>query len=113
MKNCRVLLVSDSPLFIEAINRLLAEEDIYVTATASNIEEARLVVDTQEIDAIIVDHHDAHQQDTEIVAHLISHKQECQIIFLTMAGNQMIVHHRERVENVTPADLVGAIRSSR
>jgi hypothetical protein len=28
---------------------------------------------------------------------------------LTLSGNQMIVHHRERVENITPQDLVRAI----
>ena len=41
---------------------------------------------------------------------LISNNRACQFVFLTAAGNEMIVHHRERIENVAPADLVSAIR---
>ena len=113
MKNCRVLIVSESPLFTDAISRLLAEANINVVAVAKNLEEARTFLGEQEIDAIVIDHNDAQPQDTEIVGYLISNSKECQIIFLTMAGNQMIVHHREQIENVTPADLVDAVRFSK
>ncbi len=110
MNNRRVLIVSEHPLFAEAIMRLLQEENINVVAKANNVREARSILNTQEIEAVVVDYDDPQLRDAEVVSHLVGSDEERQVVFLTLAGNQMIVHHRERVENVTPADLVEAIR---
>jgi len=111
VKNCRVLIVSASPLFADAICRLLEQEGISVVATASSLEEAGLIRKSQPIDATVINHDDTQLQDAAVVSELMHNQEARQIVFLTLAGNQMIVHHRERIENVTPADLIGAIRS--
>ncbi len=110
LNNRRELNVSEHPLFAEAIMRLLQEENINVVAKANNVREARSILNTQEIEAVVVDYDDPQLRDAEVVSHLVGSDEERQVVFLTLAGNQMIVHHRERVENVTPADLVEAIR---
>jgi DNA-binding NarL/FixJ family response regulator len=105
------LIVSGHPLFAEAITRVLQEEGIHIVATANNLAEARPILNVQEVDAIVVDHDDAQPWDGEVVSQLVDSDEKRPVIFLTLTANQMIVHHRERVENVTPEDLVRAIRS--
>lgn len=109
-KNCRVLIVSSHALFAEAIFRLLQEQGIEVVAKVGTLAEAEIVLQTLIVEAIVVDYDDPHLRDSEVVAHLVGDDEERQVIFLTLAGNQMIVHHREKVKNVTPADLISAIR---
>ena len=110
MKHCRVLIISGHPLFAEAITCVLKEEGIDIVAVVGTLAEAQAILETQPVEAIVVDHDDAQLRDGEVVSHLVGSDEERQVVFLTLSGNQMIVHHRERVENVTPADLVGAIR---
>ena len=110
MRDCRILLVSNHPLFAEAITRLLQEQDISVVAEVSNLEKAQSVLKAQKVQTIIVDQDDARLQDTTVVSHLLDTQDERQVIFLSLNDNQMIRHHRECVENVTPSDLVAAIR---
>jgi len=109
-KNCRVLIVSSHPLFAEAISRLLQEQGIEVEAKVSTLEEAETTLQKVIVEAIVVDYDDPELRDSEVVSHLVGDDEERQVIFLTLAGNQMIVHHREKVKNVTPADLISAIR---
>ena len=113
MKACRALIVSPSPLFADAISLMLKAEHVIVVAAVSSLDEAKLTLLDQPIDTIIVDHDSSQLQDFDIISHLIHGNRAGRAVFLTMAGNQMIVHHREQVENVTPADFVNAIRSSR
>lgn len=110
MKRCRVLIISGHPLFAEAISRLLQVEGIEVVARADSLESALPLVKSQAVEAIIVDHDDPNLRDAEVVAQLVGDDEERQVIFLTLTGNQMIVHHRERLENVTSDDLVRALR---
>ena len=109
-KNRRVLIVSNHPLFAEAISRLLQEQGIEVVAKVNTLAEAESSLQTLEIEAIVVDYDDPELRDSDVVSHLVGDDEERQVIFLTLAGNQMIVHHREKVKNVTPADLISAIR---
>lgn len=109
-KNCRVLIVSSHPLFAEAISRLLQEQGIEVIAKVGTLAEAEAFLQSLTVEAIVVDYDDPELQDSEVVSHLVGDDEERQVIFLTLAGNQMIVHHREKVKNVTPADLISAIR---
>ncbi len=113
MEPCRTLIISGHPLFAEAIAHLLREEGVEVIATAKDLESALPLLRVQPVEAIIVDHDDPQLRDAEVVSQLVGHDDERQVIFLTLSGNRMIVHHRERVEGVTPADLVGAIRVQR
>ena len=110
MRDCRVLLVSNHPLFAEAITRLLQEENISVVAEVNDLEEARSVLKAQEFETIIVDQDDAKLQDIAVMSDFLNSQDERQVIFLSLNDNQMIIHYRERVENVTPSDLVAAIR---
>ena len=109
-KNCRVLIVSSHALFAEAISRLLQEQEIEVVAKVGTLEEAEIALQTLTVEAIVVDYDDPELRDSEVMSQLVGGDDERQVIFLTLAGNQMIVHHREKVQNVTPADLISAIR---
>ncbi|MFZ5918760.1 MAG: response regulator [Chloroflexota bacterium] len=110
METRRALIISSHALFAEAIARLLQAESVEVATRAESLAEALAFLQDRSVEAVIVDHDDPLLRDAEIVSQLVGRHEACQIIFLTLAGNQMIVHHRERVENVTPADLVRAIR---
>ncbi len=102
--------MSSHPLFAEAISRLLQDQEIEVVAKVGTLTEAEASLQDLTVEAIVVDYDDPKLRDSEVVSHLVGDDEERQIIFLTLAGNQMIVHHREKVKNVTPADLISAIR---
>jgi DNA-binding NarL/FixJ family response regulator len=106
----RALIISSHALFAEAIARLLQAESVEVIGRVEDLEAARTLLQDRSADAIIVDHDDPLLRDAEIVSQLVDRDEAGQVIFVTLAGNQMIVHHRERVENVTPQALVRAIR---
>ena len=113
MESSSVLIISDSPLFVDAVGRLLEAENIRVVVETEDLELARTILDTQAVDAIVVDQDSPLLQQTNALAHLMDYQEERHVIFLTLADNRMTVHHQERVENVTPADLVGAIRNTK
>ena len=71
MRERRVLIVSNHPLFAEAITRLLQEKEISVIAEVNNLAEAQSVLNTQEVETIIVDQDDVSLQDTTIMSYLI------------------------------------------
>ena len=58
---------------------------------------------------VIVDRNDLQLRDAEVASQLMDDDQECKIVFLTMAGNEMVVYHSQRMDDVTPPDLVKAI----
>ena len=109
----RAYIISGHALFAEAIERLLQDANVEVVGRAGSLESALPDLQELRIEAIIVDHDDPDLRDAEVVSQLVGYEDERQVIFLTLAGNQMIVHHRERVEDVTTADLVRAIRVQR
>ena len=113
MESSSVLIVSDSRLFVDAVGRLLEEENIHVIAGTEDLEEARAILDAHAVDAIVVDQDSILVQNAHELSRLIDYQEERQVVFLTLAGNQMVVHHQERVRNVTPADLVEAVRVSK
>ena len=109
MRTCRAFIISASPLFVDAITHLLEEEGAEVVAQAKNLEDARPMLGNCEVDAIVVDRNDIQLRDAEVVSHLMDSDREQQIVLLTIAGNEMVVYHKEKLENVTPHDLVKAI----
>lgn len=113
MKNWRVLIVSESDLFVDALSRLLQAEGMSVTGQAHDLAEARSLLNLQGIDTVLVDHDESRLRDAQAISQLVEGDEDYQVIFLSMVGNRMIIHRRERVEDVTPADLVKAIRLSK
>ena len=78
-------------------------------AQAKTIAEAQPLLNGHKIDAVIVDRNDLQLRDAEVASQLMDDDQECKIVFLTMAGNEMVVYHSQRMDDVTPPDLVKAI----
>lgn len=113
METGQVLIISSHPLFAEAITQVLHEQGVGHIMKVQNVASAASLLHEQAVGSIIVDHDDPQAGDAEVVSQLVGADEARQIIFLTLAGNQMIVHHRERVENVTPADLIQALHPSR
>lgn len=107
----RILIISNHPLFAEAITHVLQDEGIQVAEIAPDVKTALPLLKKKDFDTIIVDYNEDHQLDTETVALLHDSSQDQQVIFLTLAGNQMVVHHRQRVSDATPVDLVSVLRS--
>ncbi|MEW5961473.1 MAG: response regulator, partial [Chloroflexota bacterium] len=100
MKPLGVLIISCHPLFAEAITHLLEEGGVHQVTTVDTIPNALSLLKHQTIKTVIVDYDEPQLRDTEVVSSLVENDQAYQVIFLTMSDNQMIVHHRERVENV-------------
>ena len=113
METGQVLIISSHPLFAEAITQILNEKDVSRVVKVETVASAASLLHEQNIGSIIVDHDDPQLRDAEVVSQLVGYDEARQVIFLTLAGNQMIVHHRERVENVTPDDLIQALHPSR
>jgi DNA-binding NarL/FixJ family response regulator len=110
VKSWRVLVVSESALFADALSRLLHEAGIQVVTQVGNCEEAQAILAAQNIHTVVVDYDERRQDDTEIIIRFAENSRSCHVVLLTMVNNKMIVYHRESVENVTPADLIEAIR---
>ncbi|RME76308.1 MAG: DNA-binding response regulator [Chloroflexi bacterium] len=109
LNSLQVLIISGHPLFADAITHLLHEQGIEHVAVVSTITEAQTLLETETPQAIIVDHDTSYLTDSEVVSQLVGRGDTQQVIFLTLEDNRMIVHHRERIENVTPADLIQAL----
>jgi DNA-binding NarL/FixJ family response regulator len=105
-----VLVVSESALFADALSHLLREAEIQVVAQVDTCQEARAVLMAQKINAVVVDHDERQGNDAEIVDHFTENDKPYHVVLLTMVNNKMIIYRREWVENVTPADLIEAIR---
>lgn len=112
MEPSNVMIISSHPLFAEAIIHLLKEKGIGHISTVDSVPAALPLLEQQAVETIIVDHDDSQLRDVEVVSKLVGGEQTRHVIFLTLAGNQMIVHHREQVENVTPNDLIQALHFS-
>lgn len=109
MDDFRVLIISGHPLFAEAITHILQEQGVTGTITVNSLNSALPLLRNESLETIIVDHDDPTLRDAEVVSRLVDSDEARNVIFLTLAGNQMIVHHRARVENVTPNDLIQAL----
>lgn len=113
MDHLQVLIISGHPLFADAITHLLREQGLSGITTVNTLSKAVPLLPQPTLEAIIVDHDDPTLRDAEVVSQLVGSDEARQVIFLTLAGNQMIVHHRERVENVTPLALIQALHGSK
>jgi DNA-binding NarL/FixJ family response regulator len=101
----RILLISNHAIFRESLVHLLTDQLPVAVVEATTWEEGLAGLEGGLPDAIIVDHEDL-LRDADLAPLLCPGEQSLKVIHLTLAGNEMIVHHRERMENVASADLV-------
>lgn len=109
MKNCQVIIVSTSSLFVDAVSRLLEEKEIQVMASAKTIEDFQSLLSTYPVDSIVVDHNDSQLNWPNLVLNKTQPFTTCRIVFLSLTDNEMMFHYQERIENVIPAQLIKAI----
>ncbi len=106
----QVLLISSHSVFAEAISRILQEAGIQVSARADSLESALPLLQEYQSDVIIAVGEEAGLSDAELLSLLNRSGGDGQIILISLAHNWMIVHHRQQVMDVTPADLISVLR---
>lgn len=111
MDGDRVLIVSAHPLFREGITRLLGDE-VEVVGAVADWEEARAVIRQRRPHTVIVDHESAELKDTDLAPLLWSEMETLRVIYVTLAGNEMIIHERRRITGATEADLLDAVETT-
>lgn len=102
----RILLISNHAIFRESLVRLLTDQLPVAVVEATTWEEGLASLEGGSPDAIIIDHEDLQLRDADLAPLLCPGEQALKVIHLTLASDGMIVHHRERMENVALADLV-------
>ncbi|MFQ5341831.1 MAG: cytochrome c oxidase subunit II [Anaerolineae bacterium] len=111
MNGDRVLIVSPHPLFREGIVRLLGDQ-VEVVGTAADWDEARALIQQGRPQTVIVDHESAELKDTDLTLLLWPEAEMLKVIYVTLAGNEMIVHERRRISGVTEVDLLEALEAT-
>ncbi len=112
MEKSRILIISEHALFADAITHTLKEEGFLVAATAQNIDAALPLIQKHQPNIIIVDYNEEFTPDAKMFSLLNDGNTERRVIFLTLDGNRMIVHHRHQVGDATPADLISVLRTN-
>ena len=112
MEQSRILIISDHALFADAITHTLKEEGILVTASAQSMDAALPLIQKHQPDIIIVDYSADFTPDAKMFSLLNDSNTDRRVIFLTLDGNRMIVHHRHQVGDATPADLISVLRAN-
>lgn len=107
----RVLIVSDHPLFCEGIIRLL-EGQAEVVGTVTNWAEARALVQQHSPQVVVVDHEGADLTEVDLAPLLWPEMEALKVVYVTLAGSEMIVHNQWRITDVTDADLLRALQSA-
>ncbi len=110
MEGNRIIVISTNFLFAEAIVRILQVEGMNLVARTDSLEEAQPLLNKYRPDIIIVDRDQNSLSDDETISLLTNSSKDCRVICLTLASNQMIIYHRQSVENATSADLIEVLR---
>ncbi len=109
----RVLIISRHPLFAESLARLTQKAGGEVMARVTTVENALPLLQSDgNIAAIIVDYAETQGCDPAWLAHLQPRTAARRIIFLTLHGNEMIVHEQQRVSHVSEAELLCALHDA-
>lgn len=111
MDRARVLIVSAHPLFREGIARLLRDQ-VEVVGSVADWREARSLIQQHRPQAIVVDQESAELQETALILLRWPEIDALRVVYVTLAGNEMIVHERWRVTGATEADLVRVLKST-
>lgn len=114
MEKYSVVVVSRHPLFREGLVRLLKEQSaVEVVGAVGEWTEAQVLVARRKPDAVIVDHDEMQLQRLDLEPLLWAETEGLKIIYVTLAGNEMVVHERRRVTNVTAEGLVQVLENSK
>lgn len=105
------MIVSTHPLFWEGIVRLLGDQ-VEVVGTAADWGEARALIQQRRPHTVIVDHESTELKDIDLTPLLWPETETLKVIYVTLAGNEMIVHERRRISSVTEDDLLGALETT-
>ena len=111
MSGSSVLIISNHPLFAEAITLVLASEGISVAAVANNLQAAVPLLLEYRPGTIIVDCEEPCQPQAEMLALLEDADMESLLVFLSLADNRMVVHQWRRLGDASSADLVSVLRN--
>ncbi len=105
----QVLVVSNYPIFAQALIRLVREARCEVIASVANLEQALNVLKPSSNATVIIDYED-NQPHQEAWLPLLQQAQSTRrIILLSLKRNEMIVHDQRRVSHVNENDLKQAL----
>lgn len=108
----RVLIVSTHPLFRDGIIRLLGDQADVVGAV-TNWQEAQELPAERRPQVIIVDHDSPELKEADLAPLLWPDASDLRVIYVTLAGDKMVVHERHQVAGAGEADLLRALRGER
>jgi len=111
MEQSRILIISEHALFADAITRTLEEEGISVAAAAKDMNAALPLIQKHRPDIIIVDYSADFAPDSSMLSLLGESSKDRRVIFLTLDGNKMVVHHRQQMEDATPSNLISVLKA--
>jgi len=94
--------------------RLLEEQSaVEVVGAVGDWAEAQALVARHKPAALIVDHDEVQLQQLDLEPLLWAETEGLKIIYVTLAGNEIIVHERRRLTNVTAEGLVQVLENSK
>lgn len=108
MKKIGVLIVCRHPMFGEGITHLVGDE-VEIVGIVPASGEARKLVQQYRPHVIVVEHEEETLREADLAPLLWEEAERLKVIYVTLAGTEMIVHNRYRVTNVTQEDLLRAV----
>jgi len=109
----RVLIIGRHNLFHDGLKYLLADQpSLTIVGRAQTWEEAGQLMSQTHPNILIIDHDSARLREADLAPLLENEEQDIKVIYLTLAQNKMVIHNRQRVGNVTAADLLQALQLS-
>ena len=105
----RVLIISSRELFREGLKRILAEKANQVSASVTaSLVEAKAVLQTGQIDAVIVDQSDDRGDDDQTISYLLSYP-GVRVITAKLDSGDLWIYRQQRVLEASVEDLVIAL----
>ena len=110
--NTRILLIGQG-IFLDGLTRILQEQaGSEVIGAVGTWEAARDLAAEQSPDIIIVDHEQAELRETDLAPLFESQTANIKVIYLTLSANQMVIHNRQQLANVSLPELIRALNIS-
>ena len=111
--NARILLIGHG-LFVDGLTHILSEQpNAEIIGSASNWDEARKIIDQENLNIVILDHDEPDLRQSDLAPLLESKIPSLKVIYLTLSTNKMIVHDRQHLSDVSVPDLVDALQLPR
>ena len=105
VKPCRVLVISQNTLFLEALTRMIQTADASVEGQVVDLDMARSFLQARWVDAVIVDAGGLVESEWEIVSCLAHYDQPFQLIIFKPEGNLVTLFRREHHQYTVPECL--------